>query len=132
MVSHFVAFHKIERYNENMRVFKIVSSLFICFTLVFGNVASTAMFCCVAKSQPMMQMHSKADIPCHTTAEKTDKKIQHTASCISCKHCVSAPVIVCTGLSHDMAFTHSKNPLQIHRLSSVIPETIYSPPKKIS
>jgi hypothetical protein len=116
-----------------MQLFRVITLLFISFSLIFGNFANAAMLCCAVKDQPAVQMQmNKAEMPCHKTVEKTEKKMQHDKSCANCKNCVSANVIIFTQPTHQVTFANIKHSIPVNSFSSVIPESIYSPPKHIS
>jgi hypothetical protein len=117
-----------------MKIIKVITLLFISFSLLFGNIANAAMLCCVAKNQPaaQVQMDSKAEMPCHKSAEKTDKKMQHEKSCVNCKNCLSSNVIIFNQPVHHIAFANIIHSVALNNFVSVAPESIYSPPKQIS
>jgi|GEM_PF-6713310 len=117
-----------------MSIFKVIALLCICSSLIFGNIANAAMLCCVVKNQhnAQMQMDNKSEIPCHKTAEKSDNKVSHYKSCVNCKYCVSANVIIFTQPFHQVAFANIKHSILVNTFSSVTSENIYSPPKQIS
>lgn len=118
-----------------MQIFKVITLVVICFSLIFGNVANAAMLCCMAKNTPLtaeMKMDSKAEMPCHKTAEETDKKMQHNKSCANCKNCVSINALIVPQPIYGIKFANIIHSVPIIRFVSIEPSDIYSPPKQIS
>lgn len=86
-----------------------------------------------SQSNAQMQMDNNvAKMSCHENAAKNDKKIQHDKSCIDCKNCLSANVVIYTQLGHLVTFASIIPNATLNNFVSAIAESIYSPPKQIS
>lgn len=116
-----------------MKIIKVVTLLFISFSLTFGNFANAAMLCCAIKSElaTEIKMVNEAEMPCHQTAE-TGKKMQHDKSCGNCKNCVSMSGIILIQPLHKLTFTDMAHHFLIISFNTGLPADIYSPPKQIS
>jgi hypothetical protein len=115
-----------------MRLLRIFTLLFICFSLFTGGVASAAMPCCIAKNASQIQAaKNKSDMPCHQKSKKeSDSKTYN--SCEKCRNCIATHVLIST---HENYLVTSINVIHSDLLeasSSCDPDAIYSPPKHIS
>lgn len=118
-----------------MHIFRVITLLFISFSLIFGNIANAAMLCCAVKSELATEMKAdsnKAEMPCHKTTEKSDKKTQHDKSCANCKNCVSISGIIHTQPIHKFTFINITHNSLVTSFHTGLPADIYSPPKQIS
>ncbi len=118
-----------------MRILKLLSLLFISFSLSFGGFANAAMLCGVVKSELATEMKAysnKAEMPCHKTTEKSDKKIHHDKSCVNCKNCVSMSGIIYNQPIQKFTFANITHNSLIRVFYAELPADIYSPPKQIS
>jgi hypothetical protein len=115
-------------YNNKMRFFRVTSLLFICFSLLVGGMANTAMPCCMKQSGAAM-IHKDA-MPCHKDSSKKEAKSHF--SCEKCRTCLGTSAIITPNTHHSIAFTAVTHQKSATGFTSHDPGELYSPPESIS
>lgn len=112
-----------------MRTLKTFTLLFICISLLAGNVASASMLCCKT-SDSTIQKQKDSQMDCHKSQDS--KKSGHAKQCNDCKSCINANVINTSQSYQTIAVSAIKHLIPNNLFVSINPNGIDNPPKLIS
>lgn len=115
-----------------MSMLRIITSLFICLSIIFSSTAGASIKCChlieVSETQ-LIDMNK--DMPCHKNSGKDYHKKEY-GKCDNCQSCITANAIISNNESFVINSSRFKHNDNVNNFLSFHSKTIYSPPKQIS